>query len=88
MPLGRLLDDAYDDFTEDDWEHALGGIHVLLPGGGSLIGHVAVMPRHLFHDGPEHRRRTATSSVLPTPASPELDLYGSIACDWRSGDVR
>jgi aminoglycoside 2'-N-acetyltransferase I len=25
--------------------------------------------------------------VLPTRTSPELDLTGPLACDWRSGDV-
>jgi aminoglycoside 2'-N-acetyltransferase I len=25
--------------------------------------------------------------VLPTPTTPELDLTGPLACDWRSGDV-
>ena len=25
--------------------------------------------------------------VLRTPSSPELDLTGPLACDWRSGDV-
>jgi aminoglycoside 2'-N-acetyltransferase I len=25
--------------------------------------------------------------VLRTPTTPELDLAGPLACDWRSGDV-
>ncbi|ARF57869.1 GNAT family N-acetyltransferase [Streptomyces gilvosporeus] len=46
-----LLDDAFDDLTEEDWEHALGGIHALLHADGALIGHAAVVQRRLVHGG-------------------------------------
>src|SRR5262249_61416210 len=36
-----LLDDVFDDMTDDDWEHALGGGHALVGGGADLIGHGA-----------------------------------------------
>jgi aminoglycoside 2'-N-acetyltransferase I len=40
---------------------------------------------------PTGRRRTPDEEgyilVLRTPGSPPLELTGSIACDWRSGDV-
>jgi aminoglycoside 2'-N-acetyltransferase I len=34
-------------FTEDDWDHALGGVHVLALEGRELVGHGAVVPRVL-----------------------------------------
>ena len=45
-----LLDEAFDgDFGDDDWEHALGGMHALAFDGARLIGHGAVVQRRLVH---------------------------------------
>jgi aminoglycoside 2'-N-acetyltransferase I len=38
-------------FTEDDWDHALGGVHVLVLEGRELVGHGAVVPRVLVAGG-------------------------------------
>lgn len=41
-----LLLDAFDGgFSEDDWEHALGGWHAIVTEGGQPIAHAAVTPR-------------------------------------------
>jgi aminoglycoside 2'-N-acetyltransferase I len=156
-----FLDEAFDgDFAAEDWEHALGGIHVLARENGTLVGHASVVQRRLVHGGtgvrtgyveavavqrdrrghgiggdvmaavedvvrraydlgalsagerasglylrrgwqrwegptwtlsPDGPLRTADEDggvyVLPTHSSPRLDLSGSIACDWRPGDV-
>jgi aminoglycoside 2'-N-acetyltransferase I len=43
-----FLDEAFDgDFSDDDWEHALGGVHILLHEDGELVGHAAVVQRRL-----------------------------------------
>jgi aminoglycoside 2'-N-acetyltransferase I len=46
-----LLYDVFDDMTEDDWEHALGGVHALVWDGEELIGHASVIQRRLLHGG-------------------------------------
>ena len=46
-----LLYDAFDDMTEDDWEHALGGLHALVWEGGELVGHASLIQRRLLHGG-------------------------------------
>ena len=47
-----LLDDAFgDEMTDEDWEHALGGVHALVSDGGKLIGHASVVQRRLVHQG-------------------------------------
>jgi aminoglycoside 2'-N-acetyltransferase I len=47
-----LLDDAFDgSFADEDWDHALGGIHALLWDGPELIGHASVVQRRLLHAG-------------------------------------
>ena len=44
-----LLDDAFADFTDADWDHALGGVHALVRQDGELVGHAAVVQRRLLH---------------------------------------
>jgi aminoglycoside 2'-N-acetyltransferase I len=46
-----LLADVFDDLTDQDWEHSLGGIHALLWEGTELIGHASVIQRRLLHGG-------------------------------------
>jgi aminoglycoside 2'-N-acetyltransferase I len=47
-----LLVDVFDgDFTAHDWEHALGGVHVLVWEAEDLIGHASVVQRRLLHRG-------------------------------------
>jgi aminoglycoside 2'-N-acetyltransferase I len=46
-----LLYDAFDDMTEHDWEHSLGGIHAIAWDGDELVGHSAVVQRRLLHGG-------------------------------------
>ena len=38
-----------DDFTDHDWEHALGGMHAVVWDGDELIGHASVVQRRLLH---------------------------------------
>lgn len=37
--------------TDEDWDHALGGIHALVWDGGELIGHASLVQRRLVYDG-------------------------------------
>jgi aminoglycoside 2'-N-acetyltransferase I len=46
-----LLYDVFDDMTDHDWEHALGGVHALVWEGADLIGHAPVIQRRLLHGG-------------------------------------
>lgn len=49
----RMVIDAFGggalDFTDADWEHALGGMHALITHHGALIGHAAVVARRLLY---------------------------------------
>lgn len=51
----RMLVDAFADsevdFTDADWEHALGGMHALICVRGALVAHGAVVQRRLIHRG-------------------------------------
>jgi aminoglycoside 2'-N-acetyltransferase I len=46
-----LLYAVFDDMTEEDWEHSLGGIHALAYEGAELVGHAALVQRRLLHGG-------------------------------------
>jgi aminoglycoside 2'-N-acetyltransferase I len=46
-----LLYDVFEDMTDHDWEHSLGGIHALVWDDGELIGHAAVIQRRILHGG-------------------------------------
>jgi aminoglycoside 2'-N-acetyltransferase I len=50
--LRALMTAAFEDgFDEHDWEHALGGVHLLLRVDGLVVAHAAVVPRALDVDG-------------------------------------
>ena len=47
-----LLDEVFaGELTDDDWEHALGGVHALVWDGDELAGHASVVQRRLLHGG-------------------------------------
>lgn len=67
-----MVFDAFQtDFTEHDWDHGLGGLHVIVRDGDTIAGHASVVQRHLMHGDralragyvesvavhPDHRRR-------------------------------
>lgn len=52
--LRGLWDRAFvGDFTDDDADHAYGGVHLLACDGDRLVGHASAVPRRIrFGDGP------------------------------------
>ena len=55
--IRALLGAAFmDDFSDDDWDHGLGGVHALLRDGeGTLVAHGSVVQRRLLHAGRSYR---------------------------------
>ncbi|MGW6979769.1 GNAT family N-acetyltransferase [Streptomyces sp. NPDC054932] len=50
--IRSLLDDAFEgDFADEDFEHALGGMHVLIGMDGRLAAHGSVVQRRVLHRG-------------------------------------
>jgi aminoglycoside 2'-N-acetyltransferase I len=50
--LRALLDDAFDgELRDQDWEHALGGMHAVAWEEDEIVGHAAVVQRRLLHRG-------------------------------------
>ncbi|WRZ90368.1 GNAT family N-acetyltransferase [Streptomyces sp. NBC_01007] len=47
-----LLEDAFDgDFRDEDWDHGLGGLHVLVHDGRGLAAHGSVIQRRVLYRG-------------------------------------
>jgi aminoglycoside 2'-N-acetyltransferase I len=48
----RMVTEAFGaDFTDTDWEHALGGMHAVIWQRGAIIAHAAVVQRRLVYRG-------------------------------------
>lgn len=61
-----------DRFTEDDWQHAIGGIHFVLDLGGDVGAHASVVERELHVDG----RPLRTGYVEAVATAPSLQGTG------------
>lgn len=73
-----LLYAVFDDMTEHDWEHSLGGVHALVRHEGRLVGHASIVQRRLLYGGralragyvegvavhPDHRRRGICTALM------------------------
>jgi aminoglycoside 2'-N-acetyltransferase I len=81
--------DEEERFTEDDWDHAIGGVHFLLEIDGDVIAHASVVERELHVDGrpvrtgyveavavaPEHQGSGFGSSVMADVTSYVRDAF-------------
>ncbi|HUV47818.1 MAG TPA: GNAT family N-acetyltransferase [Actinomycetes bacterium] len=89
VQVRALLWASFDDFTEDDWQHGLGGIHVVALIGDGVVGHASVVPRTVYCDGDPfdtgyvegvavsaaHRRRGIGTAVMTLIGSVIRDRY-------------
>ncbi|MFB9314145.1 GNAT family N-acetyltransferase [Nocardioides plantarum] len=46
-----LMDTAFEDFSDLDWTHALGGLHALVREGDRVVAHGALVQRRLLVEG-------------------------------------
>jgi aminoglycoside 2'-N-acetyltransferase I len=46
-----LLYEVFDDMTDHDWEHSLGGMHTIVWQADAIVGHASVIQRRLIHRG-------------------------------------
>ena len=68
-----LLDMVFDgEMTDDDWEHAIGGMHAVAWYGDLLVGHASVVQRRIVHAG----RALRTGYVEGVGVHPEWQRQG------------
>lgn len=65
-------DDPEEAFTDDDWAHALGGLHVLVEVDGRIVAHAALVERELRVGG----RAVRTGYVEAVATAPERQGEG------------
>lgn len=84
-----FADDEHGGFGEDDWQHALGGVHFVLEMGGKIVCHASVVKRELHVDGeplrtgyveavataPGQRRRGYGTAVMREVATHIVERY-------------
>lgn len=47
--IRQLVADAFEgEFSDEDWEHTLGGLHAIVSDGETLVAHAAVVPRTIW----------------------------------------
>ncbi len=78
--LRALLEAAFAEdesggFSEDDWQHALGGRHFVLELDGRIVAHAAVVERELRVDG--RPLRTGYVEAVATAPALQRSGYGS-----------
>jgi aminoglycoside 2'-N-acetyltransferase I len=69
-------DDDGERFGDDDWEHALGGVHLVLDVDGVIVTHAAVVERELHVDG--RPLRTGYVEAVATSPTRQGEGFGSI----------
>jgi aminoglycoside 2'-N-acetyltransferase I len=77
--LRQLMHEAFgsdeeERFSEDDWQHALGGVHFVLSVGGEIVAHAAVVQRELHVDG--RPLRTGYVEAVATAPAHQRKGYG------------
>jgi aminoglycoside 2'-N-acetyltransferase I len=71
-----FLDVAYDgEFTDADWDHALGGMHAIVRDRGGVVAHGSVVPRQFDYEG--RRLMAGYVEALATRADRQRRGYAS-----------
>ncbi|HEU4832464.1 MAG TPA: GNAT family N-acetyltransferase, partial [Actinomycetota bacterium] len=78
--LRQLFDEAWGDdadgFTDQDWSHAVGGVHVIAETDACVVAHASVIGRELRTAG--HRLRTGYVEAVATRPSRQREGLGSL----------
>jgi aminoglycoside 2'-N-acetyltransferase I len=70
-----FADDEHGAFTEDDWLHAIGGVHFVVEAGGRIVSHASVVEREIHIDGVP--LRTGYVEAVATAPDEQRRGYGS-----------
>ena len=87
VEIRALMDQAFGGgFSDDDWEHSLGGRHVVVLDGGAVVAHAAVVPRAIDVAG--HPLRTGYVEAVATSPARQGEGLGSAAMAAAADVVR
>ncbi len=68
--------DEVERFTDDDWDHAVGGVHFVLDLNGEVIAHASVVEREIHVD--DHPLRTGYVEAVATAPDRQGAGFGSL----------
>ncbi len=80
MEVAFGLEGEEERFSEDDWQHALGGVHFVLELDGEIVAHAAVVERRLFVAG-QPLRTGYVEAVATSPDRQGLGLGSIVMSD-------
>jgi len=79
-------DDDEERFTEEDWQHAIGGTHFLLEIDGEIVTHASVVEREIHVGG--RPLRTGYVEAVATAPEREGEGFGSMVMTDVTGFIR
>jgi aminoglycoside 2'-N-acetyltransferase I len=74
--LAAFGSDEEERFTDDDWDHAVGGLHFVLDVNGEIVTHGSVVEREIRVDG--HPLRTGYVEAVATAPHRQGAGFGSV----------
>jgi aminoglycoside 2'-N-acetyltransferase I len=77
---------VFDDMTEQDWEHGLGGVHAVVWDEGELVGHASVIQRRMVHR--ERALRTGYVEAVAVRADRRGRGHGAAMMHALEGVIR
>ena len=83
--VAAFTPDAEGGFTDDDWRHALGGVHFVLDLDGRIVSHASVVEREL-HAGGRPLRTGYVEAVATAPEHQGTGL-GSLVMQEVTGYI-
>lgn len=86
MLVAAFGSDEDERFSDDDWEHALGGIHFVLDSGDEILSHAAVVERELHLDG--RPLRTGYVEAVATAPDHQGGGHGSLVMAAATSYIR
>jgi aminoglycoside 2'-N-acetyltransferase I len=75
MLVAAFGDDPDEAFTDDDWAHTVGGVHLVLDVAGEIVSHASVVERELRVDG--RPLRTGYVEAVATAPGQQGRGYGT-----------
>jgi aminoglycoside 2'-N-acetyltransferase I len=88
--IRALMDEAFgsgdEAFADDDWQHALGGVHAVLVEGEMILAHASVVERAVEVGG--RLLRTGYVEAVATAPARQGARYGSRVMDAIDGHIR
>ncbi len=86
-----LLDDVFGaEMTDEDWEHALGGMHATDEAAAFYVARGWTRwrgPSSALTPSGIERTPDDDGAIYVLAVRSPLDVSGELTCDWRDGDV-